>query len=149
MKNLEQAKVEVVDKLKMAKEIYSKSSKTMSSGLDEKMNGLADQKKRFLRKTLDLVGSDLDTDEMKLDKRLKVELEKLGMDVDNAIIRMNDGEALAFCIKREEELQMAYQDIIHEGEFGKQLRDTMKDQWDASVRATRELKEIRESYSFK
>lgn len=103
----------LIEKLIMAEEIFSRAAlKVHNEPMTKYLKVIADRKKVFLYDLTKLL--QLDSDQIKLNTkdRIRVQLEKLGLEVDNILLRLNDGEVLSFCIKREEELVSMYHNAL-------------------------------------
>lgn len=101
----------VLDKLIMAQKIYQRASKRVHfNTMSTLFNDLFYHKKLLVIELATAADIDLNAYDVSLSELIKVEIEKIGMDLDALYIKNNYNEVLSFCIKRERELINAYKD---------------------------------------
>jgi hypothetical protein len=142
----------LIDKLKIAEKIYTKaSSRVHDQPMTNQMKALAERKNVLLEDLTRLLEVDMDKHKVQWKDRIKVEWEKLGIELDHIIIRINEGTILSFCIKREEELIDMYKKVLNNdglNQYDELIRELFQYQLNESIQLLDELGEKKQSYNF-
>lgn len=140
MKTLTPETRRLLEKLKMAEEIYQRASDMVHNPLMTKVfQKLAQRKSDFLTNLsviLDIDDSDI---QLRSRERLRVELEKIRQEIDNILLRLNEGEVLHFCIKREYELISMYHNVLSNISGNQFFKDVVVSQLQASNKTVETL----------
>ncbi len=139
----------VIDKLILAIDIYDKTSKRVHfKPMKELFSELKDSKEAMLNALAESTEMNLDDYSISIEEKIKLELEKIGIELDHLIIKNNYNETLSFCIKRERELLNAYEDALNQ-DLDDSLEDLLKKHHTETLQLLESLVERHESGNFK
>ncbi|QSE95900.1 DUF2383 domain-containing protein [Fulvivirga lutea] len=141
---------QLIKKLKMAEEIYKRASiKVHDRPMTEYFAALANKKNGFID-TL-VANSQLGQENVSIGvkDRFRVEMEKIGIEVNSILIRLNEFELMDFCIKREEELVSMYQNVLNEYDDQDFVEKMILDQLVYSKDILIRLNEKKDTYEYK
>lgn len=139
----------LIDKLTIAAELYNKAADRVHNDMMKEQFELQSSRKQdYIDQISNLLDLDLNDHKVNRADRLKIRVEKLGVDIDHFYLRQNAKEALSFCLNREDELIDAYRSLIKSGSYDNHLKLTLKSQLDDSVRIKDELNTLHEEYDF-
>ena len=142
----------LIDKLKIAEEIYAKASdRVHNEPMTKQMKSLAVRKSVLSEDISRLLKFDLDKHKVQWTERIKVEIEKAGIELDHIFIRMNEGYVLSFCVKREEELIAMYQQVLKTKnltQYDELIKELFLNQLNESTLFLDELREEQKGYNF-
>ncbi|MEQ9298628.1 MAG: hypothetical protein RIF33_08695 [Cyclobacteriaceae bacterium] len=143
-------KIEVLlDKLTIAAELYRKASDRVHNDMmQEQFQLQAERKETYITQLAHHLNLNLEDHQLGTADRLKLRLEKLGIEIDHVYLRQNAKEVLSFCLNREEELIAAYRGVIQNGEYDNHVKLTLKSQMDDSVRLKDESMVLHGEYDF-
>ncbi|CAN0445928.1 unnamed protein product, partial [Ectocarpus fasciculatus] len=130
----------LLDKLSNAAALYRKASDRVHNDMvQEQFLVQAERKETYINQPAHHLSLDLDDYQPGTTNRLKLQLEKLGIEIDHVYLRQNAKEVLSFCLNREEELIAAYRGVIQNGGYGNHVKLALKSQMADSVKLRDEL----------
>ena len=142
----------LIDKLTLAKEVYSTGAeKVHDKPTAMKLEILAERKGIFLSELNDVLDSEVKDRDLPVQERIKVEIEKLTMEVDHLLLRINEGEVLKQCIGREDDLSDIYDKLLHLEEIDRSdsaLKGLLIHQNNYTQKSIAELKNVKDQYVF-
>jgi hypothetical protein len=139
----------ILSKLETGQRLYVMASKKIHNApMTDRFQVLSDQKERFI-KELEQVFK-LNSYEYKIayEDRVKLLMEKAGIELDNIFIRRNEKEVISFCLNREKELLVEYNALMREYSFDGTHRSYLVSQRDFTHEVIKKLEETYESYNF-
>ncbi|MEQ8712771.1 MAG: hypothetical protein RIC80_07125 [Cyclobacteriaceae bacterium] len=141
-------KIEILlDKLTLSAELYRKAAERVHNKMMQEQFGLqAERKATYIDQLAYHLNLNLEDHQAGMVDRLKLQLEKLGIEIDHVYLRQNAKEVLSFCLNREEELINAYRGVLQNSRFDNHVKLTLKSQVDDSIRLKNELKALHEEY---
>lgn len=139
----------LLDKLSNAAALYRKASDRVHNDMmQEQFLVQAERKETYINQLAYHLSLDVDDYQPGTANRLKLQLEKLGIEIDHVYLRQNAKEVLSFCLNREEELIAAYRGVIQNGGYDNHVKLTLKSQMADSVRLKDELMVLHGEYDF-
>jgi len=139
----------LIDKIKLAEEIYNRaSSRSHNQPMRDQFKTLAKRKNRFLQEIADQFELDLGKHNLKISERIELEWEKAEIEVNHILIHRNERDILKYCIKREEELVDSYEKVLNNGLKNDFLIALFKSQLEDTLRILNELNQTIEAYEF-
>lgn len=139
----------LVEKIKMAEDIYEQAAEKVShDSMKDYFHSLAKLKGSYLDKMDGLLQLDTEDIQFNLKSRLKLEIEKISIEIDSIFLRLNQGEILSFCVKREEELISMYHNVLSNQNGDQSIISLLNKQMDESMTILEELKEKLNAYDF-
>lgn len=137
----------LIEKLKLAEEVYKRAAdKIHSDKMSEdlvKMSNAHMNLKDSLVKEIDLPLKDVS---IGLKDQIKVSIEKLGMEVDDILLRLNQKEVLSYCIKREKEIIDAYKTLVNNKSLSEKEQNRFKALSLESEKRVNGFEKIKEEY---
>lgn len=143
-------KIEILlDKLTLSAELYLKAAERVHNEMMKEQFGIqAERKTTYIDQLAHHLNLNLEEHKPRMVDRLKLQLEKLGIEIDHVYLRQNAKEVLSFCLNREEELIEAYRGVLKDDRFDNHVKLTLKSQVDDSIRLKNELKALHDEYDF-
>lgn len=139
----------LIDKLSIAVALYQKAAQRVHNDmLKEQFMLQAERKQTYIGQLAHQLDLHLEEHQISIADRIKLQMEKMGIEIDHAYLRQNARETLSFCLKREEELIDAYRGLMSNSAYDSHLKFTLKSQFDDSVRLKDELSTLYEQYDF-
>ncbi|GEM_PF-1588298 len=139
----------IVDRLKLAEEIYEKAAQSVhNQPMRDQFDTLAKQKTKYITEIAEYFNIDRQRYQINLTDRIRVELDKVGIEFDNLVIHRNEMDILSYCISREEEVVGAYKKFVDDIGKDQHLIQMIQAQMNESMRNLFELKETQKVYDF-
>jgi len=146
---LEKELQHLLEKLKMAEEIFTKAAvKINNKSTAETLKEMSNRKKVFLYDIEKLLPYDSEDIQVNTLNQVRLQLEKMGIEIDSILLRLSEGEILSFCLKRQEEAISMYHNVIESGIPNEPLMALVKEQLSTSENEYDELSKRKEPYNF-
>lgn len=150
MENLRKEINTLIDQLIIAKEIYSTGAdKVSDQPTANQMHLLAERKNIFLSELNNVLDWEINNYDLPISERIKVELDKINIEVDHLLLPINEGEVIRFCVIKEQQLIDSYERVLHLDRLalpGSNLKSILVNQLHYSMELLAELKEIKATY---
>lgn len=138
----------LIDKLRLARKIYLKSAKRIHNEImADPFKVIALKKWVFIKEVANLYDFDDEGHDLKLNNKLKIEWEKIGIELNDIVLRNNEKVLLEYCIHNEKEILNIYKDILEYGTYNDLFNTVIRNQMNESVQILDELQHLLEPYN--
>ncbi len=139
----------LMNKLKLAKEIYkTAASKIHNKPMADELLLVAEKKALNFDELVTQTSLDLYEQEIKLPDLIKLEFQKVEMEINHLLIHRNENDILNFCIEQEKELIQCYVETIIELKKDKVDIVAFVNQLYEAKKLLKSLKETKKAYEF-
>jgi hypothetical protein len=139
----------LIDKLELARQIYERAANRIHNDfMADPFRTIASKKKIYIKEVAKLFDFDYDQHELELMDRIRVEWEKIGIELNHLILQGNEKALLEYCIHREQEILKIYKDILEYGSYNDLFNTVIRNQMHESIRILDELQHMMEPYDY-
>jgi hypothetical protein len=140
----------LIDKLELARQIYEKAAERVHNGfMTDQFQTIASKKVVYIREIANLFDFDYDAHSLAIRDKLKLEMEKIGIELNHLILHRNEKVLLEYCINREQEIERIYKDILKNGSYNDLTNTVIRNQMKETIEILDELMQVQEQYDFK
>lgn len=139
----------LIDKLELARQIYEKSAERIDNDfMADPFRTMASKKRIYIKEIAKLFDFDYDEHELEIKDKIKVEWEKIGIELNHLILQRNEKVLLEYCIHREQEILKIYEDIVQHGSYKELFNTVIRNQLHESTKNLDELQHLLEPYDY-
>jgi hypothetical protein len=139
----------LLDKISIAAELYRKASdRVHNEMMTTQFLQQVERKEAYLDQISSALNIEIDDYQPALIARLQVQLEKIGIEVDQLYLRQNAKEVLSFCINREHDLILAYENLLETGPYSSALQQVLVRQLTDANSVRRKLVALHDAYTY-
>lgn len=139
----------LIDKLTIALEVYERAvQRAQDEIIKDVFRELTSRTKIFIREISSLFDFDLDKHEVELKDRIRIELDKIRIEINHLILKRKDSDLLKFSIEQENELIDMYDKILAEGKYNDLINTVIKNQLNESKKMLDEINLTLDTYEY-
>lgn len=141
--------IKVIVKLELVRQIYQKlAEKIKNENMADTFRTIASKKKIYSKEIVNLLDFNYEDHEFKVRNQIKVEWEKIRIELNHLILQQDEKVMLEYCIHREHEILNIYQDILEYGSYESLFNTVIRIQMHESVKILNELQHLLEPYEY-
>jgi len=139
----------LIDKLEPARQIYEKAAERIHNDfMADPFRTMASKKRIYIKEIATLFDLDYEEHELEIRDKIKVEWEKIGIELNHLILQWNENVLLQYRIHHEQEILEIYKDILEHGSYKDLFNTVIRNQLHESIKNLDELQHLLEPYDF-